>query len=72
MTTEQTRETWIAEAFAFICSALGIAPENPRAERDVAFARTTAEALADNQEGDVSAWDDPEDAAANEMDCWRE
>jgi hypothetical protein len=69
--SEHTRETWVAEAFAFFCQALGCVPDNPAHAQDIAFARTTAETLADNQEGDVSTWDEPTDAAADELDCWR-
>ena len=61
---QHTRESWIAEAADFINRALG--------GNDETFARQTAEALAENQDGDVSTWDDPEDAAVDEMECWHD
>jgi hypothetical protein len=63
--TEQTRETWIAEAAAYILQRINDGEPNTPA-----FAREVAETLADNQEGDVSEWDDPETAAADELSCW--
>lgn len=63
-----SRDEWVTEAAAFILAAI-----NDGAARAAEFARETAEALADGQEGDdVSEWDDAETAAADEMDCWGE